>query len=379
MYVKRQLDLLRILQKKSYFLFGPRQTGKTSLIQHTLNEYRYYNLLQTDVYLKLSRSPQRLRQEITDNDKIVIIDEIQKLPILLDEVHNLIEEKGIHFLLTGSSARKLRNKGVNLLGGRARTRRLRPFIFKELKGKFQLLKALDTGLIPSIYFSNAPFEDLESYTGNYLREEIAAEAIVRNVPAFSRFLTVAGLCNGKMINYTNIASDAQVPRSTVQEYFQILRDTLLGDDLPAWKKSVKRKPVSTSKFYFFDIGVARFLQGRRGLKMRSPEFGEAFEAYIHHEIKSYCDCNQGSCDLSYWRSTSGFEVDFIINGKIAVEVKGKSNITRKDFKGLIAIKEEELLKKYILVSLEDTPRKDGDIIILPWKDFITNLWLDAYI
>jgi predicted AAA+ superfamily ATPase len=379
MYVKRQLDLLRILQEKSYFLFGPRQTGKTSLIQHTLNEYRYYNLLKTDVYLKLSRAPQRLRQEITNDDKIVIIDEIQKLPILLDEVHNLIEEKGIHFLLTGSSARKLRNKGVNLLGGRARTRRLRPFILKELNGDFQLLKALDTGLIPSIYFSDAPFEDLEAYAGNYLREEIAAEAIVRNVPAFSRFLTVAGLCNGKMINYTNIASDAQVPRSTVQEYFQILRDTLLGDDLPAWRKSVKRKPVSTSKFYFFDIGVARFLQGRRGLEMRSPEFGEAFEAYIHHEIKTYCDFNKGGCDLCYWRATSGFEVDFVINGKTAIEVKGKANISRKDFKGLTAIKEEKLLKNYILVTLEDTPRKDGDICILPWKDFITNLWQDAYV
>ncbi len=378
MYVKRQLDLLRILQEKSYFLFGPRQTGKTSLIQHTLNEYRYYNLLQTDVYLKLSRAPQRLRQEITDDDKIVIIDEIQKLPILLDEVHNLIEEKGIHFLLTGSSARKLRNKGINLLGGRARTRRLRPFILNELKGDFQLLKALDTGLIPSIYFSTAPFEDLEAYAGNYLKEEIAAEAIVRNVPAFSRFLTVAGLCNGKMINYTNIASDAQVPRSTVQEYFQILRDTMLGDDLPAWRKSVKRKPVFTSKFYFFDIGVARFLQGRRGLMMRSPEFGEAFEAYIHHEIKTYCDYKRG-CDLSYWRSTSGFEVDFVVNGKTAIEVKGKATITKKDFKGLTAIKEEELLENYILVTLEDTPRKDGDIFILPWKDFITNLWQDAYV
>ncbi|WDN88952.1 hypothetical protein BuS5_01920 [Desulfosarcina sp. BuS5] len=378
MYIKRQLDLLRILQKKSYFLFGPRQTGKTSLIKHTLNKYRYYNLLQTDVYLKLSRAPQRLRQEITDNDKIVIIDEIQKLPILLDEVHNLIEEKGIHFLLTGSSTRKLRNKGVNLLGGRARTRRLHPFIFKELKEDFQLLKALDTGLIPSIYFSDAPFEDLEAYAGNYLKEEIAAEAIVRNVPAFSRFLNVAGVCNGKMINYTNIASDAQVPRSTVQEYFQILRDTLLGDDLPAWRKSVKRKPVFTSKFYFFDIGVARFLQGRRGLAMRSPEFGEAFEAYIHHEIKTWCDFKGGS-DLSYWRSTSGFEVDFVINGKTAIEVKGKVNTTKKDRKGLTAIKEEALLKNYILVTLEETPRKDGDISILPWKDFIANLWQDAYV
>ena len=331
------------------------------------------------MYLKLSRSPQRLRQEITDDDRIVIIDEIQKLPILLDEIHYLIEEIGTRFLLTGSSARKLRNKGVNLLGGRARIRRLHPLTAGELKDRFHLLKALDTGLIPSIYFSDAPYEDLEAYTGNYLKEEIAAEAIVRNVPAFSRFLAIAGMCNGQIINYTNIANDAQVPRSTVQEYFQILRDTLLGDDLPAWRKSARRKPITTSKFYFFDIGIARFLQGRRGLMERSPEFGEAFEAYIHHELKSYGDY-RGGCELSYWRSTSGFEVDFIINGKTAIEVKAKSNITEKDLKGLKAIREEALLKNYLLVSLEDTLRKyDGDIAILPWRNFLTNLWQDAYI
>ncbi|MFP3912914.1 MAG: ATP-binding protein [Desulfobacteraceae bacterium] len=378
MYLKRQLNLSRLLSKRSHFLFGPRQTGKTSLVQHTLSEHRYYNLLQTDVFLKLSRAPQRLRQEITDSDSIVIIDEIQKLPILLDEVHDLIEAKGVHFLLTGSSARKLRNKGVNLLGGRARTRRLHPFTMMELGSDFQLIKALDSGLIPSIYFSDAPFEDLEAYAGNYLKEEIAAEAIVRNVPAFSRFLTVAGLCNGRMINYTNIASDAQVPRSTVQEYFQILRDTLLGDDLPAWRDSVRRKPIFTSKFYFFDIGVARYLQGRRGLEMRSPEFGEAFEAYIHHEIKTYCDY-RGGCELCYWRSTSGFEVDFVINGKTAVEVKGRTHIGTRDFRGLTAIREEALLQDYILVSLEDTPRRDGDIHILPWKEFLVRLWQDAYV
>lgn len=378
MYVKRQLDIKKVLEKKSCFLFGPRQTGKTSLIQNTLQEFRYYNLLKTDIYLRLNWAPQRLREEITENDKIVIIDEIQKLPILLDEVHYLIEEKDIHFLLTESSARKLRSKGVNLLGGRARTRHMRPFIYKELNNDFRLLRALDTGLIPSIYFSDAPYEDLEAYTGNYLKEEIAAEAMVRNVPAFSRFLTVAGLCNGKMINYTNIGRDAEVPKSTVQEYFQILRDTLLGDDLPAWKKSLKRKAVSTSKFYFFDIGVARFLQNRQGLKMQSPEFGEAFEAYIHHELKAYCDY-RGGVDLCYWRSISGFEVDFILNGKTAIEVKGKANITSNDYKGLRSLKEEAILNNYLLVSLEDTPRKIGDIRILPWKDFLMNLWQDKYV
>ncbi len=379
MYIKRELDLSRVLSAKSHFLFGPRQTGKTTLIKETLGQYRYYNLLKTDLYLKLSREPQRLRQEVTDEDRIVIIDEIQKLPILLDEVHYLIEETGSSFLLTGSSARKLRNKGVNLLGGRARTRRLHPFIARELKDRFHLLRALDIGLVPSIYFSDDPYQDLEAYAGNYLKEEIAAEAIVRNVPAFSRFLTIAGMCNGKIINYTNIASDAQVPRSTVQEYFQILRDTLVGDDLPAWRKSARRKPMSTAKFYFFDIGIARYLQGRRGLTERSPEFGEAFEAYIHHEIKTYCHY-RGGCELCYWRSTSGFEVDFIINDKTGIEVKGKTNITEKDLKGLKAIREEAVLGDYVVVSLEDTARRDGrGITILPWRDFLENLWQDAYI
>lgn len=378
MYINRELDILKVLQNKSCFLFGPRQTGKTSLIQNTLSDCRVYNLLKTDVFLRLSRSPERIRQEITDKEKIVVIDEIQKLPILLDEVHNLIEEKKLHFLLTGSSARKLRSKGVNLLGGRARTRHMHPFIHNELKKEFDLVKALDIGLIPSIYFSDSPKEDLEAYCGNYLKEEIAAEAIVRNIPAFSRFLTVAGLCNGRMINYSNISRDAEVPKSTVQEYFQILRDTLLGDDLPAWKKTLKRKAVSTSKFYFFDTGIARFLQNRQGLKMGSPEFGEAFEAYLYHEIKTYSDY-RGACELAYWRSTSGYEVDFIINDKTAVEVNAKSNITSQDYKGLKALKEEALLKNYVLVSLENTPRNVEEIQILPWKMFIGNLWLDEYL
>jgi predicted AAA+ superfamily ATPase len=377
MYINRELDILKILKNKSCFLFGPRQTGKTSLIQNTLSGYRVYNLLKTDVFLKLSRNPERIRQEVTNQEHIVIIDEIQKLPVLLNEIHFLIDEKKIRFLLTGSSARKLRRKGVNLLGGRARTRHMHPFICKELDKDFNLVKALDIGLIPSIYFSDSPNEDLEAYCGNYLKEEIAAEAIVRNVPAFSRFLTVAGLCNGRMINYSNISRDAEVPKSTVQEYFQILRDTLVGDDLPAWKKTLKRRPVSTSKFYFFDIGVARFLQNRRGLKMGSPEFGEAFEAYLYHEIKTYCDY-RGDCDIAYWRSTSGFEVDFILNNKTAVEIKAKSNITNHDYKGLRSLKEEALLKNYIIVSLEDTPRRVEDILILPWKMFIENLWQDNY-
>jgi len=251
MYIKRQINILDGLKEKSIFLFGPRQTGKTSLIAEQLGNFRVYDMLDSDVYLTLSREPKKLEQELLPNEKIIIIDEIQKLPHLLDEVHRIIEKYKIHFLLTGSSARKLRRSGVNLLGGRARSKHLHPLTFAELKKHFNLNKALDRGLIPSIYFSNSHEEDLKAYANTYLKEEIAAEGLTRNIPAFSRFLQVAALCNGLLINYTNISNDAQVPSSTVQEYFHILRDTLIGFDVPAWKKSLKRKPITTSKFYFW--------------------------------------------------------------------------------------------------------------------------------
>ena len=206
-----------------------------------------------------------------------------------------------------------------------------------------------------------------------MREEIAAEGLTRNIPAFSRFLEVAAICNGALINYSQISNDAQVPKSTVQEYFKILQDTLIAEEVPAWKHTKKRKPILTSKFYFFDVGVVRHLQNRSFLKQRSPEFGEAFETYIFHELKSYIDyASQGS--LAYWRSKSNFEVDFIINDISAIEVKGKTNIVNRDLKGLRALYEEELLKNYIVVSMENRPRKVDHIEILPWKIFLRRLW-----
>ena len=374
----RQLNLEELLNKKSYFLLGPRQTGKTFLIRNTLNGYKYYNLLAADTFLKLSQFPQRIREELTPQDKIIVIDEIQKMPELLDEVQLLIDEHPIHFLLTGSSARKLRQRGINLLGGRARIKRMHPLLYRELGNDFNLLRALDIGTIPSIYLSDEPYEDLEAYVGNYLKEEIAAETIVRNIPSFSRFLSIAGLCNGQIINYSNIASDAQVPRTTVNEYFQILRDTLIADDLPAWKKTKKRKATATMKYYLFDIGVARFLQGRRGLQPGNNEFGEAFEAFIHHELRTYCSyVNAGP--LCYWRSISGAEVDFILADKTAIEVKGKQQVPDRDFKGLHTLKEEGLLKEYILVCDENTPRIKNGIQLLPWRDFLGELWNGRYI
>ena len=219
-YVRRALDLGALVAKKSHFLLGPRQTGKTTLLRHTLPEARVYDLLDASLYLALCHQPSRLAEELGPKDKVVVIDEIQRLPELLNEVHRLIEERGVRFLLTGSSARKLRRGGVNLLGGRARTTHLHPLTCHELGAQFDLHRALAYGLLPSIYFSDNPRADLQAYTGSYLQQEILAEGVTRNLPAFSRFLRVAALCNGTIVNFTNVANDAQVARTTIYRVFR---------------------------------------------------------------------------------------------------------------------------------------------------------------
>ncbi len=377
MYIERTLDLRNTLEQKSCFLFGPRQTGKTWLTSHLFPDCRTYNLLDSDVYLTLSRSPGRLREEFQPDNKLIIIDEIQKLPSLLDEVHLMIESLGVRFLLTGSSARKLRRGGVNLLGGRARSRYLHPLVSSELGEQFELLRALNNGLLPSIYFSDDPEDDLRAYAGDYLKEEIAAEGLTRNVPAFSRFLQVAALCNGRLINYSKISNDAQVARSTVQEYFGILRDTLIGYDLPVWKGSVKRKPLSTSKFYLFDPGVVRFLQNRGPVREGSPEFGESFETFIFHELRAWTDYHRAA-PLTYWRSKSGYEVDFILDDRIAIEVKSSSNASPRDLKGLKALREDSSFQGYMLVSLDPRKRVVDGLTIMPWREFLSELWCGQY-
>ena len=376
MYIERVLDLPSLLQKKSHFLFGPRQTGKTSLIRHSLKGVRSYDLLDTSVYLALSQNPGRISQELDPRDEIVVVDEIQRLPVLLNEIHRLIEERGIRFLLTGSSARKLRRGGVNLLGGRARTKYMHPLTYRELGNQFDLLKAIDRGLLPSIYLSDDPRADLQAYTGSYLQQEIVAEGTTRNIPAFSRFLKVAALCNGTVVNFTNVSNDAQVPRTTVYEYFEILKDTLLLHELPAWRKSKKRKPLASSKYYFFDVGVVATLQGRE-FRPGTPEFGEAFETYLMHELVSYSDYISGE-PLSYWRSTSGFEVDFILGDHTAIEVKAKENLSTHDLKPLRALAEEKKLKRYLCVSLEPRRRNLENLTILPLREFLEALWSREY-
>ena len=328
------------------------------------------------MYLALSQRPERISQELTPQDRVVVIDEIQRLPQLLNEVHRLIEGRGIRFLLTGSSARKLRRGGVNLLGGRARTKHLHPLTYRELGSRFDLARAVERGLLPSIYFSDDPRADLRAYAGSYLQQEIVAEGVTRNVPAFSRFLRVAALCNGTIVNFTNVANDAQVARTTVYEYFEILKDTLVLHELPAWRKSKKRKPLASSKYYFFDVGVVAALQGRE-FRPRTPEFGEAFETYMLHELTSYSDYVSEE-PLSYWRSTSGFEVDFIIGDHTAVELKAKENLSPQDVKPLLALAEEKKLKRYLCVCLEPRPRRIESVTTLPFRQFLDKLWGGEY-
>lgn len=377
-YLDRQVDLQALLKGKSYFLFGPRQTGKSSLIAHSLKDARVYNLLDNALFLDLNQNPARLFEEIIAAGanamaSVVVIDEIQRLPDLLNEVHRLIEERGVRFLLTGSSARKLRHGGVNLLGGRARTQYFHPFTTRELGEHFNLKRALNFGLIPSIYFSSNPNADLEAYTGNYLQEEIIAEGVTRNIPAFSRFLKVAALCNATIVNFTNVGNDAQVPRTTIYEYFEILKDTLVIRELPAFKKGTQRKPICSSKYYFFDTGVARQLQGRASFSDGTPEFGGAFETFLMHELTAFSDYKR-PVRLSFWQSTSGFEVDFIIDDHTALEAKAKSVVSSDDLRSLKAIAQEHRFKRLVCVCLEKRPRKIGKIEIVPYQDFLKELW-----
>ena len=378
MFIPRLLDLQAATATKSCFLFGPRQTGKSSLIRQTLPaDTLIYNLLDHSTWLTLSANPGRMREEILAKglvDALVVVDEIQKLPGLLDEVHGLIEERGLRFLLTGSSARKLRRSGVNLLGGRARSRHLHPLSWQELGSEFDLTKALDRGLLPFVYFSDDPAEDLRSYIGLYLKEEIAAEGLTRNVPAFARFLEVAAACSGKMINKTEVANDAKVPRTTVHEYFEILRDTLIGYEVPAWTKSAKRKAIETAKFYLFDGGVARAIRGLPPLQPKSVDFGDALEHFMFHEMQTYVDTRVPGTELAYWRSTSRFEVDFILGGHTAVEVKATASVSKRDLRGLEALAEEHLMKHLVLVCQEKTARKIGEILVLPWTEFLDRMW-----
>lgn len=378
----RNLNLLPILKKKSMFLFGPRQTGKSSFIKHQLlgdDIALFWTLLDGRLRMRILADPGILRQEVEMKnlrDCIIVIDEIQKCPELLDEIHFLIEDRNIHFLMTGSSARKLKNTGVNLLGGRATERHFHPFNFAEI-GKhpdYNLPFIFEHGLLPSMFLSENLDEDLASYIDTYLTEEIAAEGAARNIPAFARFLTTAALTNSQLLNYTNIANDAQLPVQTVRQWYDVLESTLLGYQIPPFTKTKKRKAISTAKFYFFDIAIARSLRNIPTPAEGTTEAGEYFEQLVCMELKTWIDYTRPRSKLTFWRSTSNMEVDFCVDEEIAIEVKLTMNVTEKHLKGLKALREENIFKRYVVVCQEEHPRLVDGIEILPWKYFFEQLW-----
>jgi predicted AAA+ superfamily ATPase len=373
MYFQRVIDLNSVLAEKSCFLLGARQTGKSSLVRHQFPDHRVYNLLQVDVLRRLSRQPWLIREQVQDSDKVVIIDEVQLIPELLNEVHFLIEERGIRFLLTGSSARRLRRKGVNLLGGRARWKQLLPLVRCELGDRFDLHTALARGLLPAIYLSDNYREDLQDYIDIYLREEIANETEIRQLPAYSRFLDIAALCHSQVVNYAKIANDAELSPSTVREYFSVLMDTLIISRLPCWQESKKRKASAKDKYYFFDNGVARYLQGRSELIETDDDIGVAFESYLYHELRAHSVYKSG-LPLAYWRTNSGIEVDFLYGNKLAIEVKSTARVTEKHLSGLLALKEEGAFANYLLVSRDPMERHLNGIHLLPYNLFLDRLW-----
>ena len=363
-------------ENESVFLWGARQTGKSTLLKMLFPEVRYIDLLKSDEFARYSRRPALLREELSllPEGELVIIDEIQKLPALLDEVHWLISNHHLRFILSGSSARKLRRSGVNLLGGRAIRKHLYPFVSAEIPD-FDLVKAWNNGMLPRHYLVDNPANRLHAYVGDYLLQEIKAEALTRNLNTFTRFMEVAALSNGEILNYNNIASECGVSAPTVKEYFSILEETLVGYIIPAFTKNVKRRVTQSPKFYYFDVGVANFLLKRTALSPGSPEFGHAFEHFIIQELIAYIGYFRPLQNLSYWRTSSGYEVDAIIgNAEVAIEIKSSGEVQSHHTKGLKAFSEEFPDCRLTLVSLDKYPHRINNIEVYPVSEFLKRLW-----
>ena len=308
----------------------------------------------------------------------MVIDEIQRIPELLNEVHRLIESKRVTFLLTGSSARKLRRGRANLLAGRVWQARMYPFIYRELND-FDLDRYLLYGGLPAVYLSAYPEEELDAYVNTYLREEIMAEGLIRRLPPFSRFLKTLALANAELLNFTKIGADAQVPPSTVTEYVTLLEDTLVGFLLPAWTESKKRKAIKTAKFYFFDPGVTHILAGTETIERNSNLYGKSFEQFICMELRAYLSYRRKRLPLTYWRSKNGHEVDFLLGTTTAIEVKASTRVTNRDLKGLRYLADERVFRHYILVSQDPTNARIDNYRLLHWETFLNDLWEDKFI
>lgn len=389
------MSLNRILKmhlpaRQSAFLWGARKTGKSTYLAENFPNSITYDLLKTDELMRLMANPHLLREELLaataqELKFPVIIDEIQKIPLLLNEVHWLIENKKIGFILCGSSARKLKRGAANLLGGRAWRFHFYPLVYPEIPN-FDLLRAFKHGLLPSHYLSNHPERLLKAYISDYLIEEIQAESLVRNLPSFARFIELIGYTNGQMLNFANIARDVGVNAKTIKEYYQIVVDTLIGYYLEPFSKKIKRDLIqSTAKFYLFDVGIANHLRHRQISVLKGEDAGDCFEHFILTELIAYLGLKEIETTINYWRSKTGLEVDFILDqGKIAIETKISSSIDLSDIKGMVAFCEDYQPKHAIVVC--QAPRKriiatigKTTIVVLPWKQFLNHLWDGQYI
>jgi len=375
MFVRNQV--FEHAEGQSFFLWGARQTGKSTLLRSKYSNSIYIDLLKSNEYRRYLNNPEQLRESLLllEPKEPVIIDEIQKLPQLLNEVHWLIENKGYQFVLSGSSPRKLLRSGNNILGGRALRYELYALSYSEIPD-FNLVRAINQGLMPKHYLSTNFRPLIDAYLGSYLEDEIVAESRIRNVDVFSRFLEKASFSNGEMINYTNIATDCGVSSNTVKEYYAILKDTLLGNFIEPFQKKPKRRTVGTPKFYLFDVGIANFLLKRKNIVEGSLEFGASFEHFIYHELKTYSQYSGKNYPIYFWRTTSQLEVDFVLGDhQVAIEVKSTDNVQAKHTKGLKAFQEEYKVEKKIVVSLDTLPRLlENGIQALPWNLFLDKLW-----
>ncbi len=360
----------------SIFVWGARQVGKTTLLKQQYPDARYYDLLTAGEFERFFRNPDLLAEELDSFSEgdIVIIDEIQKVPQLLDVVQYLIVSKGIRFILSGSSPRKLKRNGANLLGGRALRKVLHPLVSAEIDD-FDLVKAVNNGMIPRHYMVNNPWERLRAYVGVYLEEEIRDESISRRLKSFTRFLESAAFTNGEMVVYKNIAQDCGIDHRTVKDYFTILSDSMIGYLIHGFAGTKKRKSIFAPKFYFFDVGIANYLKSERNLIPGSDSFGHAFEHLILQEVIAWLDYSSSTDELTYWRTNTGYEVDIIIgNGKIAIEIKSCAEAKTRHIKGLKAFKEEFPEVRMIIVTFDKYQRIMNDVEVFPAEMFLKALW-----
>jgi uncharacterized protein len=383
MNIKRYLDINKHLKDKSVILLGPRRTGKSFFIQNQVKPDLYINLLETEVFSQLAYDPALLKKNfITSNTTTICIDEIQKLPNLMDEIHSLIESnKKLRFILTGSSAKNLKKSHTSLMAGRARQLFFTPFNYNEVKThKFDLKKMLLFGGLPDVYLSNNPWEELKDYSGVYLQEEIMASAFVRKIENYARFLQFAALSSGQLLNFESLANDAFVPARTIRDYYDLLEETLIGYNLKPLKKPNSRKEVSTNKFYFFDTGVLNAFVKRKELNEKTKVYGELFEHFIFLELKSYQTLNRFDWELEFWRThdkknQESNEVDFVLGkGELLIEVKSSQTFRPEFLLGIKNYQKHYKSKRAIVVCRVAEKQIVDGIEIYPWKMFLDELW-----